>query len=123
MLADSSPVIRDFAELWQASDKIVYSRTLESVSAARTRIEREFEPDAVRELKEKRRPDLSVGGARSWPRRRSRTGSSTSATCSSTRSSSAGHARAARGLWLELELRGERRFGGGVVHLALPDRD
>ena len=39
------------AEIWQAADKIVYSRTLEAVSSARTRIERDVEPEAVRQLK------------------------------------------------------------------------
>ena len=46
--ADAHPVERDFAEIWRAADKVVYSRTLEEVSSARTRIEREFDPDAVR---------------------------------------------------------------------------
>ena len=50
-LADQPPVMRDFAEQWQAADKIVYSRTLEAVSSARTRIERDFDPEAVRQLK------------------------------------------------------------------------
>jgi dihydrofolate reductase len=53
---------RDFAEIWQAADKIVYSRTLESVSTAKTRIEREFDPRAVRDLKETADTDLLVGG-------------------------------------------------------------
>jgi hypothetical protein len=43
-LADRSPLMREFAEIWQAADKIVYSKTLEAVSTARTRIEREFDP-------------------------------------------------------------------------------
>ena len=47
-LADQSPVMRDFAEIWQAAAKIVYSRTLETVSTTRTRIERDFDPEAVR---------------------------------------------------------------------------
>ena len=47
----SRRVVQDFAEIWQAADKIVYSRTLETVSSARTRIEREFDPEAVRQLK------------------------------------------------------------------------
>jgi dihydrofolate reductase len=55
--------VRDFAEIWQATDKIVYTRTLGAVSSARTRIEREFNPDAVRELKASTDGDLSVGGA------------------------------------------------------------
>ena len=56
------PLILDFAKIWQAADKIVYSRTLEKVSSARTRIEREFDPDAVRELKATSERDLLIGG-------------------------------------------------------------
>src|SRR5215212_10930583 len=47
-VTDQPPVMRDFAEIWQAADKIVYSKTLEAVSTARTRIERDFDPEAVR---------------------------------------------------------------------------
>ena len=61
-LADQSPFLQDFAELWQAADKVVYSRTLETVSSARTRIEREFDPEAVRQLKAAAGRDLLVGG-------------------------------------------------------------
>jgi hypothetical protein len=46
-LADQSPVMRDFAQIWQAADKIVYSKTLETVSTTRTRIERDFDPEAA----------------------------------------------------------------------------
>jgi deazaflavin-dependent oxidoreductase (nitroreductase family) len=60
---DQSPGSRDFAEIWQAAEKIVYSRTLETVSSARTRIEREFNPDAIRRLKESSRSDITIGGA------------------------------------------------------------
>jgi dihydrofolate reductase len=56
------PAIRDFAGLWRAADKIVYSRTLPSVSSERTRLEREFDPDAVRQLKATAERDLAVGG-------------------------------------------------------------
>jgi dihydrofolate reductase len=62
-LEDQSPYMRDFAAIWRAADKIVYSKTLASVSSARTRIERELEPDAVRRLKATADRDLSVGGA------------------------------------------------------------
>ena len=55
--------MQDFAEIWQAADKIVYSKTLEGVSTARTRIERDFDAEAVRKLKAAARRDLSVGGA------------------------------------------------------------
>jgi dihydrofolate reductase len=61
-LADQSPVMRDFAELWQAADKIVYSRTLDTVATARTRIERDFDPEGVRQMKGAAGRDLSVGG-------------------------------------------------------------
>jgi dihydrofolate reductase len=61
-LADQSPVMREFAELWQAADKVVYSRTLETASTARTRIERDFDPEAVRRLKATAGRDLTVGG-------------------------------------------------------------
>src|SRR5918999_1157643 len=50
-VAGEPSYIRDFAEIWRAADKIVYSRTMDEVSSARTRIEREFEPEAVRQLK------------------------------------------------------------------------
>src|SRR5918999_2635301 len=50
----------DYARVWQAADKVVYSRTLETTSSARTRIERDFDPEAVRQMKAGR--DLSVGG-------------------------------------------------------------
>jgi dihydrofolate reductase len=61
-LADQSPLMRDFAEIWQAADKIVYSKTLETVSSARTRIERDFDPGAVRQMKARAGRDLIVGG-------------------------------------------------------------
>jgi dihydrofolate reductase len=61
-LADRSPLMRDFAEIWRAADKIVYSRTLERVTSARTRIERDFDPEAVRQMKAAAERDLIVGG-------------------------------------------------------------
>ena len=115
--ADQPPFIQDFAEIWRAADKIVYSKTLEAVTSARTRIERDFDPEAVRRMKTASGRDLSVGGpelaaqafeaglvdechlflvpvvvgggTRSLPDR----------------------------VRLKLELLDERRFGGGVVHL------
>jgi dihydrofolate reductase len=61
-LDDQPPFIRDFAEIWRAADKVVYSKTLESVSSARTRIERDFDPEAVRQMKAAEGRDISVGG-------------------------------------------------------------
>jgi dihydrofolate reductase len=61
-LADRSPLMRDFAGIWRAADKVVYSRTLEAVSTARTRIERDFDLEAVRQMKARAGRDLLVGG-------------------------------------------------------------
>jgi dihydrofolate reductase len=61
-LADQPAYIRDFAEIWRAADKIVYSRTLETASSARTRIKRDFDAAAVRELKDEAERDLAVAG-------------------------------------------------------------
>src|ERR1035437_2339333 len=61
--ADQPAVIRDFAGIWRAAEKIVYSRALQTVSSARTRIEREFDRDAVRRLKQSSGADITVGGA------------------------------------------------------------
>lgn len=56
-------VFADYARIWRAADKVVYSRSLTAVSSARTRIERTFDPDAVRELKRSASTDLAIGGA------------------------------------------------------------
>jgi dihydrofolate reductase len=61
-LAGQPPFIQDYAELWRAADKIVYSKTLETVSSAKTQIEREFDPEAVRQMKAPAGRDISVGG-------------------------------------------------------------
>jgi dihydrofolate reductase len=61
-VTDQTPFTRDYAEIWRAADKVVYSRTLETPSSARTRIERDFDPEAVRQMKAAAARDLSVGG-------------------------------------------------------------
>jgi dihydrofolate reductase len=61
-LADQPPFVKDFGEKWQAADKIVYSKTLATVSSARTRIERDFDPEAVRQMKTPAARDITVGG-------------------------------------------------------------
>jgi dihydrofolate reductase len=114
---DQSAVSRDYAEIWRAAEKIVCSRTLQMVSSAKTRIERELDPDEVRRLKDTAPADISIGGAEL-----------------------AGHALALGlvdecNLFLgpilvgggkralpdtisaQLELLDERRFGNGVVHV------
>jgi dihydrofolate reductase len=112
-----SPVELDYAQVWQAADKVVYSKSLEAVSSERTLIERDFEPDSVRQMKAAADRDLSIGGAEL-----------------------AGQALAAGlvdechvfvvpvlvgggtralpdGVRRQLELLDERRFGNGMVHL------
>jgi len=62
-LAAQSPLMADFAEIWQAADKIVYSKTLPAASTRQTRIERGFDPAAVRRLKEAAPQNILIGGA------------------------------------------------------------
>jgi dihydrofolate reductase len=116
-LAAESPFMQDFAAIWQAADKIVYSQKLEAVATARTRIERDFDPEVVRQLKATSGQDLLIGGP-----------------------DLAAHAFRARlvdechlflvpivvgggkrslpnNVRLELELLEERRFDNGMVHL------
>jgi riboflavin biosynthesis pyrimidine reductase len=61
-LDDQPAVVRDFAAIWRAAEKIVYSKTLEEVCSARMRLERGFDPEAVRQLKARADRDLTVGG-------------------------------------------------------------
>jgi dihydrofolate reductase len=112
-LDDPAPVMRDYAQIWRAADKVVYSRTLDEVSTARTRLEREFDPEAVRRME----GEVGIGGPEL-----------------------AGHAIRAGlvdelrlfltpvvvgggtpalpdGVRWDLELVEERRFGSGVVYL------
>jgi dihydrofolate reductase len=53
---------QDYARIWQAADKIIYSRSLERVSTARTRLEREFDPDTIQQMKAAAARNISVGG-------------------------------------------------------------
>jgi dihydrofolate reductase len=114
---DESPAVRDFAGIWQAADKVVYSRTLGSVSSARTRIEREFDPGAVQQLKVTAERDLSVGGPE-LAAQAIKAGLVDEYQLFVTPFVVGGGKR-----WLpddvplKLELLEERRFGSGVVHL------
>lgn len=62
LLDDIPPAVLDFAEFWQAADKIVYSTSLQAAASARTRIERAFDPEAIRRLKTTAARDITVGG-------------------------------------------------------------
>jgi dihydrofolate reductase len=61
-LADQPRFVQQFAEIWQAADKVVYSKTLETIASARSRIERDFDPEAVRQMKATAGRDITVGG-------------------------------------------------------------
>jgi dihydrofolate reductase len=61
-VTNQPPIMQDYARIWRAADKIVYSKTLETLSSARTRIERDFEPEVVRRMKAQAERDISVGG-------------------------------------------------------------
>ena len=61
-LAAESPLRRDFAEIWQAANKIVYSKTLETISTRKTQLEQTFDPEAVRQLKATGEHDILIGG-------------------------------------------------------------
>ncbi|MEY2430345.1 MAG: hypothetical protein QOC92_70 [Acidimicrobiaceae bacterium] len=63
-LAAQSELMADFANVWQAADKVVYSTTSDAVSTAKTRLERSFDPASVRDMKASATSDLTVGGAR-----------------------------------------------------------
>jgi dihydrofolate reductase len=60
---DQSAASKDFAEIWRAADKVVYSRTLQTPSSERTRIERDFDPAEIKRLKKSSARDITVGGA------------------------------------------------------------
>jgi dihydrofolate reductase len=116
-LAEHSPVARDFAAIWRAAEKIVYSTTLEAVSTARTRIEREFAPDAVWQEKEAARRDLLVGGA-ALAAEAFRAGLVDELHLFLTPVLVGGGKRALpEGVNRKLELLDERRFGSGTVFL------
>jgi dihydrofolate reductase len=116
-MTDERPVMRDFAEIWRGADKIVYSRTLESASSARTRIEREFDPEAVRAVKASAERDLTVGGAE-LAGVALRAGVVDEVQLFLNPVVVGGGKRALPGgVRVGLELLDERRFGSGVVYL------
>jgi len=116
-LAGPSPVTRDFAAIWQSAEKIVYSRTLKAASTARTRIEQEFDPDAVRQEKEAAGRDLLVGGA-TLAAEAFRAGLVDELHLFLTPVLVGGGRHALpEGVGLKLELLDQRRFGRGTVFL------
>jgi dihydrofolate reductase len=116
-VAGQPPFIQDFAEIWKAADKIVYSRTLETAPSARTRIEREFDPEAVRQLKAAAGHDLSVGGPHLAARAFQAGLVDECRLFLAPIVVGGGKQALPDDVRLELELLDERRFGNGVVHL------
>jgi dihydrofolate reductase len=120
---DQRPVMQDFARIWQAADKLVYSRTLDSVSSARTRIERAFDPDAVRQLKAAAERDITVGGPH-LAAEALRAGLVDELQLFLTPVIvGGGNAALPNQLRLNLELLDERSFGSGVVYLRYAVRE
>jgi dihydrofolate reductase len=114
---DQPPHMLEFAEIWQAADKVVYSRTLETPSTARTRIERDFDPRAVRELKAAAGADLTVGGPELAAQA---LGAGLVDECQLFLSPvvvGGGNRAFPDAVRLALELVDERRFGNGVIYL------
>ena len=114
---DPAPVMRDFAQIWRAADKVVYSRTLQEVASARTRIEREFDPEAVRRMKAAAERDLTIGGPE-LAAEALRAGLVDEINLLlSPIVVGGGNPALPAGLRIALELLDERRFGNGVVHV------
>ena len=114
---DPDPAMRDYAEIWRAAEKIVYSTTLEQVSSARTRIERRFDPEAVRELKRTAERDLAIGGPRLAAEAFAAGLVDRVHLLLSPVIVGGGKRALPDGVRLDLELVDERRFGNGVVHV------
>ena len=115
--ADQRPVMQNYAKIWKSAEKIVYSHSLESVSSARTRIERELDAEAVRRLKATAQRDISVGGP-------ALAGQAIEAGLVDECGLflvpiivGAGTRALPSGVRLRLELLDERRFGTGVVYV------
>jgi dihydrofolate reductase len=116
--AGHSAAVRDYAGIWRAADKVVYSRTLEAAPTARTRLERVFEPEAVRRLKASAARDISVGGP-GLAAQAIDAGLVDEYRLLVTPVLIGGGTRALPdGVRLGLELAGERRLEGGVLYLA-----
>jgi len=111
------PFMLDYARVWHAADKIVYSRTLEAASSARTRIERHFDPEAVRQMKVGAERDISIGGPNLAAQALAAGLVDECHLFLTPVVVGGGQQALPDDLRLRLELLDERRFGNGVVHL------
>jgi dihydrofolate reductase len=116
-LADQPPFIQDFADIWRAADKIVYSKTLEAGSSARTRIERDFHVEAVRQMKAAAERDITVGGPDLAAQAFEAGLVDECQLFVAPVVVGGGKQSLPDKVRLELELLDERRFGNGMVHL------
>ena len=114
---EDAPVTRDYASIWRSADKIVYSRTLQTVSSARTRIERHFDPAAVEELKATSPSDISIGGAELAGQAFAHGLVDECHLVLQPVLVGGGKRALPTGVRADLELVDERRFSSGVVHL------
>lgn len=109
--------IADYARIWRAADKVVFSSSLTDVSSERTRLERAFDPEAVRRLKAGDGPDMLIGGP-TLAARAFEAGLVDEVHLFVAPVIVGGGLRALpAGVRLDLELTAERRFGNGVVYL------
>jgi dihydrofolate reductase len=114
---DPAPVMRDYAQIWRAADKVVYSKSLDAVSSARTRLERDFDPEAIRRMKATAPSDISVGGPE-LAAQAIAAGLVDELHLFLTPVVVGGGKRSLpNNVRVKLELLDERRFGNGVVHL------
>jgi dihydrofolate reductase len=116
-LAAQSELMRDFAQIWRAADKVVYSKTLEKAPTGRTRIERRFDPEAVRRMKASARSDLTVGGPELAAHAFTAGLVDECHLFIAPIVVAGGKPSLPAEVRLELELLNERRFGSGMVHL------
>jgi dihydrofolate reductase len=114
---DEPDVINEYAEIWRAADKIVYSKTMDTVASERTRIERDFDPQAVRELKAEAERDLMIGGPNLAARAFEAGLIDECHLWVSPVIVGGGNQALPDGVRLDLELLDERRFGNGAVYL------
>jgi dihydrofolate reductase len=116
-LPDLPPHIEDYAKIWQTADKIVYSKTLEAVSTARTSLERDFDPEVVRQLKAGAERDIGIGGTELAAQAIKAGLVDEYHLFLAPVAVGAGKRSLPDGVRLNLELVDERRFGNGTVYL------
>jgi dihydrofolate reductase len=114
---DQPREILEFAEIWQAAEKIVYSRTLDTISSTRTRIETDFDPAAIRQMKSRSEHDLAIGGPNLAASAFSHGLVDECHLFIAPVVVGSGKHGLPPGIRIDLELIEERRFGNGMVYL------